>query len=102
MNQTNLIEQENLRNELAQGLLYLHSRANANTSKALEVASFSYALIELLNERGIITLEELDERKRIVGQRLVEKFAENGMGVALVKDEKDKYSYQNNVDIDCE
>jgi Fe-S-cluster containining protein len=93
---------EELREEFAEGLMYSHSRENANTSKVLEVASFSYALIELLNERGVISLEELDERKRKVGQRLVEKFAEKGMGVALTDDEKDKYAYERTVEIDCE
>src|SRR6266571_5276767 len=83
---------EELRQEVATGLLYTHSRANANTSKTLEVASFSYALIELLAERGVISLEELDARKKIVGQRLVEKFVEKGMGVALTQDEQDKYN----------
>jgi Fe-S-cluster containining protein len=93
---------EELRDDFAEGLMYSHSRENANTSKVLEVASFSYALIELLNERGVISLEELDERKRKVGQRLVEKFAEKGMGVALTDDEKDKYAYERTVEIDCE
>ena len=92
---------EALRDELAAGLLYLHSRANANTSKTLEVASFSYALIELLTERGILSLAELDERKRIVGQRLVEKFTEKGMGVALTQDAQDKYRCDSGVQIDC-
>jgi Putative zinc- or iron-chelating domain len=93
---------EDLRNDVADGLMYAHCRENANTSKVLEVASFSYALIELLNERGIISIEELDERKRKVGERLVEKFAEKGMGVALTDDEKDKYAYEGTVEIDCE
>jgi Fe-S-cluster containining protein len=93
---------EPLRDELAKGLLYLHSRANANTSKTLEVAAFAYALIELLSERGIIAIAELDERKKVVGQRLVELFVEKGMGVALTKDEQDKYSYHNEVHIDCD
>jgi len=93
---------ETLRDELAQGFLYLHSRANANTSKTLEVASFAYALIELLTERGILSLEELDARKCSVGQRLVEKFTESGMGVALTKDAQDKYSCDTGVEIDCD
>ena len=93
---------EQLRDELAQGLRYLHGRANANTSKTLEVAAFAYALIELLSERGVIAIAELDERKKVVGQRLVELFVEKGMGVALTKDEQDKYSYHNEVRIDCE
>src|SRR5215831_3052068 len=93
---------EQLRNDVAEGLMYSHSRENANTSKVLEVASFSYALIELLSERGLISIEELDERKRKVGQRMVEKFAEKGMGVALTYDEKDKYAYEGTVEIDCQ
>ena len=93
---------EILREEIAEGLLYAHSRANANTSKLLEVASFSYALMELLMERGIITVQELDERKRAMGERLLAKFTEKGMGVALMKTEGDKYAYESTVEIDCE
>lgn len=93
---------EDLRNDVAEGLMFSHCRENANTSKVLEVASFSYALIELLMERGLISVEELDERKKLVGQRLVEKFAEKGMGVALTDDEKDKYACEGAVQIDCE
>ncbi|MET0647219.1 MAG: YkgJ family cysteine cluster protein [Pyrinomonadaceae bacterium] len=92
---------EALRNDVAAGLMYAHGRENANTSKVLEVASFSYALIELLMERGVISVEELDERKKQVGQRLAEKFTEKGMGVALTSDEQDKYAYEGGGDIDC-
>jgi len=93
---------ESLRDEVAQGLVYSHSRSNANSSKLMEVAAFSYALIELLLERGVISVEELDARKKEVGQRLVDKFVNKGMGVALTEDEQDKYRYQNEVQIDCE
>jgi Fe-S-cluster containining protein len=92
---------EQLRSDVAAGLMYAHGRENANTSKVLEVASFSYALIELLMERGVISVEELDERKKQVGQRLAEKFMEKGMGVALTNDEQDKYAYEGSVEIDC-
>jgi len=93
---------EELREEVAQGFLYAHSRANANSNKLLEVASFSYALIELLSERGIVTVEELDERKAQVNKRLAEKFAEKGMGVALTAEEKDTDGASPNVEIDCD
>ncbi|HEX8475984.1 MAG TPA: YkgJ family cysteine cluster protein [Pyrinomonadaceae bacterium] len=95
-------EMETLRQEVAEGFMYAHTRENANTSKVLEVAAFSYALIELLAERGVISVAELDERKREVGKRLVEKFTEKGIGVALTDDEGDKYSHQSEVVIDCE
>ena len=39
-----------LRQEVAEGLLYAHSRLNANTGKTLEAASFLYALVELLSD----------------------------------------------------
>ncbi|MFN0085520.1 MAG: YkgJ family cysteine cluster protein [Blastocatellia bacterium] len=93
---------ENLREEVAQGFLYTHSRANANSNKVLEVASFSYALIELLSERGIITIEELDKRKEEVSKRLAENFAEKGMGVALTAEEKGADGAPLDVEIDCE
>lgn len=93
---------EELREEVARGLLYTHSRANANSSKLLEVAAFSYALIELLAERGLITVAELDERKAEVGRRLAEKFAETGMGVALTNEERDAGGAPPNAEIDCE
>ena len=94
---------EGLRKEVAQGFLYSHTRANDNTGKALEIASFSYALIELLQEKGIITIEELDERKKVVAKRLVKKFADQGLGVAaLQEDEQDKYTFEKGVEIDCE
>jgi hypothetical protein len=91
-----------LRQEAAEGLLYTHSRLNANTSKTLEVASFLYALIELLSEKGLITVEELDERKRVVGQRLAKQFSGKGMGVMLQDPEYEKYTFQGGVEIDCE
>lgn len=94
---------EALREEVARGLLYTHSRANANSNKLLEVAAFSYALIELLAERGLITVEELDARKSQVGKRLAEQFAEKGMGVALTKEERVADGVGTaDVEIDCE
>lgn len=92
-----------LRQEVARGFLDAHNRANKNAAKALETASFSYALVELLAEKGIITIEELDERQQVVRKRLVEKFAEQGIGVvALQEFEQDKYAYDEEAVIDCE
>lgn len=90
------------RQEVVEGLLYAHSRLSATTTKTLEAASFLYALIELLNERGLITIEELDERKRVVGQRLAEQFRQTGNGVMLQDPEYDKYTFKGEVQIDCE
>ena len=39
------------RNEIAEGLRYVHFRADANTSKLVEIASFMYAAIDLLADK---------------------------------------------------
>jgi hypothetical protein len=91
-----------LREEILGGLLYTHSRANSNTNRVLEAASFLYALIELLSERGIITVEELDERKTTVAERVKKRFLDKGMGVHLQEPELDKYTSPDSPAIDCE
>ena len=90
-----------LRQEVAEGLLYTHSRLNANTAKTLEAASFLYGLVELLNERGLITIEELDERKGAVAQRLAAQLGAQGTGVMLQDPEYDKYAFEGEAQIDC-
>ena len=92
---------EDLRGEVAAGLRYMHTRASANTGKLLEVASFAYAAIELLAEKGVLDIADLDERKAAVAERLVKKFTEDGMGAAYQDPEFDKYSFEKTVDIDC-
>jgi hypothetical protein len=57
--------------KLTQGLIYNHIRINDNTKRSLEASSFAYALIELLAEKGIITIEELDEQKKDFAERLI-------------------------------
>lgn len=88
--------------DLSSGLLYTHSRINANTTKNLEAASFLYALIELLNEKGLLTIEELDERKKQVAQRLVRKFVDSGLGLMYQDPEYDKYTFDQEAHVDCE
>ncbi len=88
-------------NDLSSGLLYTHSCFNFNTAKTLEASSFLYALIEILNEKGIITIEELDERKRQVATRLVKKFTESGIGLMYQDPEYDKYSFEHESYVDC-
>ncbi|MGA1839285.1 MAG: YkgJ family cysteine cluster protein [bacterium] len=94
---------EGLRCEVVQGFLDSHIRSNKNAGKSLEIASFCYALIELLKEKGIISFDELDDRQKVVNKRLVKKFEEQGMGVvALQEFKQDKYKYKEEVKIDCE
>jgi Fe-S-cluster containining protein len=94
---------EELRQEIVDGLRYVHHQLGANTGKALEIASFLYALIELLMNKGLLTEGELNERKVEVAKRLVAKFREVGMGAVFQDPEHDKYSFtEKAVKIDCE
>jgi hypothetical protein len=68
----------------------------------LEASAFIYALIEVLDERGIVTIEELAECKRMVGQRLVEQLRRIGEGVVLQDADGDKYIFQREAQVDCE
>jgi Fe-S-cluster containining protein len=92
---------EDQRNEVTEGLLYTHARINSNTAKTLEVSSFLYALIELLDEKGLLTIEELDERKKQVAERLVKKFVESGIGLLYQDPEEDKYEFEHEAFVDC-
>jgi Putative zinc- or iron-chelating domain len=93
---------EVLRQEVVQGFLDSHVRTNKNAGKALEVASFCYALIELLQEKGLIAFEELNDRQKVVSKRLIQKFAEQGLGVVALQDYKEnKYTFKEEVKIDC-
>ena len=91
-----------LRKEIVAGLMYTHSRSNANTSRALETASFLYALIEVLTEKGVLTIEELDARKDKIADRVEKRFLSKGMGVALQDPEQDKYAFDGEAHVDCE
>jgi Fe-S-cluster containining protein len=93
---------EALRQEVVQGFLNSHARSNQNATKALEIASFCYALIELLKEKGIITFENLNARQQVVGKRLLKKFEDQGIGVVALQDfTQDKYTFKEEVEIDC-
>lgn len=87
--------------DIASGLSYTHSRITYNTRKTLESSSFLYALIELLDEKGILSISEIDERKKKVAARLVRKFEESRIGLLYQDPEEDKYTFDKNPDIDC-
>jgi Fe-S-cluster containining protein len=93
---------EQMRREVAGGLLYCHHRENTNTAQALEVTAFAYAVIDLLIEKGLLSEDELNERKLKLGKSLVEKFNERGMNVAIQESDVDKYKFAGAPQIDCE
>jgi len=94
-------QHENIRQEVVEGLLYTHARLSDTTQKTLDATAFVYGLIELLSEKGLISIEELDDRKQRVAQRLLKKNSEKGIGVLLQEPEFDKYTFEAETEIDC-
>jgi len=89
------------RREVEEGLAYLHARVGATAARVLESASFVYALIELVVERGLISIEEIDARKKQVAPRLLKRFESHDEGVALQHSVHDKHHAPQEVQIDC-
>lgn len=87
--------------DISSGLLYTHLRLNDNTKKTLQSSSFLYALIELLEKKGVINIEELDAQKNEVADRLLKSFADSGMALMYQDLEHDKYNFEENADVDC-
>ena len=94
-------EGHSTRPKLSDALHFVHARLNSNTSRTLEASSFFYALIELLSEKGLITIEELDQRKIAVQERLLKQYRERGDGVVVQSAEIDKYTFDGTAVIDC-
>ena len=89
------------RREIEEGLAYLHARVGATAARALESASFVYALLEILVERGLLTVAEIDARKKQVAPRLLKRFESQDAGVAVQQSAHDKYHPPQEVTIDC-
>ena len=89
-----------LRQAVAEGLLYTHSRLNANQRQDAGGGRFLYALIELLNEKGVITIEEFDARKGMVAQPWPSNSGQ-GQRRGLPGPEYDKYAFEGAAEIDC-
>lgn len=90
------------RREVQDGVDYLHGRLGANAARTLESAAFTYALIEMLIEQGLITIEALDARKRQIAPRLLRRFEGQDSGVAIQDSPHDKYTAPNVAVIDCQ
>ena len=91
-----------LRREMVGGFSYTHGQANTGAGRVLEVATFLYALIEVLEQKGVLTIEELDARKDQIAERVENRFLRQGMGVVLQDPDQDKYTFESEARVDCE
>ncbi|NNF16733.1 MAG: YkgJ family cysteine cluster protein [Gammaproteobacteria bacterium] len=90
------------RDELVQGLLYAHTRANLNTIEALHARVDVSVLLDLLVARGLVEPQEIEDKRRDVEKALREEFVAKGLAVAIAEQEVSKYEYIEPFDIDCD
>jgi hypothetical protein len=90
------------RDELIRGLLYAHNRANANTAQVHEANAAVQALIEVLEDAGVLDRAELEQRRRDARVRLQREYVDRGMAVAVQEFEVSKYEFTGGPVIDCE
>lgn len=87
--------------EILQGFLHANRQLDTGMLKVYEASAYIYALVELLVAKGLIGIEELDARKKLVEKRLALSFQEANLGLKIQTPEIDKYSLENEVHIDC-
>ena len=88
--------------DILDGFLYSYRQLDTNATKLYEASANLYSLIELLVTKGIIGIEELDQRKKAVEKRLNDSFKEAGIGVRVQNAGINKYKLKDGAEIDCE
>lgn len=88
------------RNQIAEGLLYTHTRVNANTSKVLDAAATVEALVDVLAEKGILN-GEFEAAVESARKALMDDFRDRGLGAVFQETEEDKYRFEQGEEIDC-
>ena len=90
------------RNDLIEGLLYVHGRLNMNARMSLQAHAWLMGLVEVLHEKGVIDKQNIEQKAKPIADTLSQHFMKEGNGVYLQEPNTDKYSYENLPEIDCE
>lgn len=93
---------DNDRNEIAQGLVYSHMRSNLNTIETHRALATVETLRDLLLAHKLIDKSEFEAEFETTAQRLREEFVEQGMTVAIQEHPTSKYLFEGGAEIDCE
>lgn len=86
--------------ELKRALVYVHEKLGLGLHKHQELSAHVYALTESLIAAGLVTLEEIEERRAKAREQMMEGARTHWEGAELLHDERDKYTVEG-ADIDC-
>lgn len=87
--------------EILQDFLYSYRQLDVTALKVYDALTNIYAAIELLVAKGIIGIEELDERKKLVERRMTRNFQEAELGVLIQDILADKYDLEEPAIVNC-
>src|SRR5262245_39650391 len=87
--------------ELANGLIFIHTALGGAMAGAQQLSAHVYALTELLVAKGVVSLHEFEERRRIINEQMMTQMREKWLGARMQAEETDKYDPRHEVQIDC-
>ncbi len=88
--------------ELARGLVYIHEKLGTRVLADQQLSRHVYALTELLVGSGLVSLAELEERKKSLETRPMSKKGRTAWkGAEVLEDARDKYAVAPAI-IDCD
>ncbi|MDQ3034435.1 MAG: YkgJ family cysteine cluster protein [Myxococcota bacterium] len=90
----------NAETELARALVYVHERLGHGLLEHQELSAHVYALTESLIAAGVVTLEDIEERRARAREQMLHSARTHWQGAEVLHDESDKYAHRGN-DIDC-
>lgn len=88
--------------EILDGFLYSYRQLDTSAVKLFEASTQLYALIELLLAKGVISVDELEQSKEAVKERMNASFKDADIGVRVRREDVDKYAISCQVKLECE
>ena len=88
-------------NEIINGFSYIHAQSGKTNYKVYDALTGIYALTELLIEKGIIGLSDLEKRKTRVREEILKAFQDEQIGVRLRNNDVPQEKIDEGVKIDC-
>ena len=86
--------------ELKRALLYVHDKLDLGLLKHQELSAHVYALTESLIAKGIVKLDEIEERRAQAKEQMIQSARTHWEGVEVLHDKTDKYEVVSQ-EIDC-
>jgi Fe-S-cluster containining protein len=99
--QATVSELDELDTQTTRGFLHAHTLQSESFANLFQVASTAYSLVDLLIEKGILGIDEVQQQMRKVQDGLAGGEFGRGLKLGACADERNKYEHPETVAIDC-